>query len=160
MIKGGEVMALELESRVFKNGTPIPAKYTCNGQDISPPLEWKNVPAGTKSFALICDDPDAPMGTWVHWVLYDIPGTKKSLQEDVSKTARQSDGSAQGITDFGRAGYGGPCPPPGAAHRYFFRLYALDSRLNLREGLTKDALLNAIEGHVIEKAELVGKFKR
>ena len=153
-------MALELKSPAFKNGEFIPAKYTCKGKGVSPPLEWGGLPEGTKTLALICDDPDAPMGTWVHWVLYDMPADKKSLPEAVKKDDILDDGSKQGMTDFGRPGYGGPCPPPGAAHRYFFRLYALDSKLDLKPKLTKKKLLDAIEGHIIEKAELMGKFKR
>ena len=153
-------MALELKSPAFKNGEFIPAKYTCKGKGVSPPLEWGGLPEGTKTLALICDDPDAPMGTWVHWVLYDMPADKKSLPEAVKKDDILDDGSKQGMTDFGRPGYGGPCPPPGAAHRYFFRLYALDSKLDLKPKLTKKKLLDAIEGHIIEKSELMGKFKR
>ena len=153
-------MALELKSPAFKNGEFIPAKYTCKGKGVSPPLEWGDIPEGTKTLALISDDPDAPMGTWVHWVLYDMPGDKKSLPEAVKKDDILDDGSKQGMTDFGRPGYGGPCPPPGAAHRYFFRLYALDSKLDLKPKLTKKKLLDAIEGHIIEKSELMGKFKR
>ncbi len=158
--KGGDLMALELKSSVFQNGEFIPAKYSCKGDDVSPPLEWSGVPENTKSFALISDDPDAPMGTWVHWVMYDIPADKRSFPEGVRKDMILDDGSKQGMTDFGRTGYGGPCPPPGPAHRYFFRLYALDAVPNLKPGLTKQELLNAIKDHVIEKAELMGKFKR
>lgn len=160
IIKGGEVMGLDLESPAFRNGEFIPAKYTGKGEDVSPPLEWADVPENTKSFALISDDPDAPMGTWVHWVIYDIPADKRSLPENVRKDKVLDDGSKQGITDFRRIGYGGPYPPPGPAHRYFFKLYALDAKLGLKPGLTKEALLNAIEGHVVEKVELMGKFKR
>jgi len=159
-IDGGAIMALELRSKAFKNGDFIPAKYTCKGEDVSPPLEWSNIPENTKSLALISDDPDAPMGTWVHWVLYDIPAYKRNLPEGLKKDKVLDDGSKQGMTDFGRVGYGGPCPPPGPVHRYFFKLYALDAKLNLNPGLTKKTLLNAIEGHVIEKTELLGKFKR
>lgn len=160
VIKGGEVMALELKSPAFKSGEFIPAKYTCKGEDVSPALEWTDVPEGTKAFALISDDPDAPMGTWVHWVLYEIPAGEKSLPEGVKNDKVLSDGSKQGMTDFGRVGYGGPCPPPGKPHRYFFKLYALDAKLDLKPGLTKKALLDAVKGHVIEEAELMGKFQR
>ena len=157
---GGSVMALELESPAFKNGEFIPAKYTCEGENISPPLEWKGAPDGTKSFALISDDPDAPVGTWVHWVLYDIPVSTKNLPEGVKKDNILTDGSRHGMTDFGRVGYGGPCPPPGPVHRYFFKLYALSGKLDLKPGLSKKTLLNAIKNHVIEETELAGKYKR
>lgn len=160
VIRGGEIMALELKSSAFNNNEFIPVKYTCKGEDISPSLSWSGVPEGTKSFALICDDPDAPMGTWVHWVLYDIPAEKRNFSEGVSKQKILEDGSKQGMTDFRRIGYGGPCPPPGAPHRYFFKLYALDEMLNLQSGLTKRELLREIEGHIIEEAELMGKFSR
>ena len=153
-------MTLEIKSSAFKNGEFIPDKYTCKGEDISPPLEWTSALKDTKSFALITEDPDAPMGTWVHWVLYDIPAGKNNLPEGVRKDKVLSDGSKQGMTDFGRVGYGGPCPPPGAAHRYFFKLYALDAGLDFNPGLSKKELLDAMEGHVKEKAELIGKFKR
>ena len=153
-------MALEIKSSAFKNGESIPVKYTGKGEDISPPLVWSDVPEETKTFALISDDPDAPMGTWVHWVLYDIPRDKRSLPEGVKKDRVLGDGSKQGTTDFGRVGYGGPYPPPGSLHRYFFKLYALDAKLDLKPGLTKKALLNAIEGHIVGQAELMGKFKR
>ena len=153
-------MAFELKSKSFGNGSFIPPEYTCEGRDISPQLEWEGVPEGTKSFALISDDPDAPMGTWVHWVLYDIPADKRSLPEGVRKDRVLDDGSKQGMTDFGRVGYAGPCPPPGSPHRYFFRIYALRAKPDLKPGLTKSRLLDAIEGHVIDKAELMGKFQR
>lgn len=153
-------MALEIKSASFKNGDFIPAKYTCKGEDISPPLEWVDIPESTKSFALISDDPDAPAGTWVHWVIYDIPAGKKGLSEATKKDKVLEDGSKQGLNDFHRIGYGGPCPPPGSVHRYFFKLYALDADLDLKPGLTKNDLVNAIEGHVIEEASLLGKFKR
>lgn len=153
-------MALEVKSPSFKNGDFIPAEYTCKGKDISPPLEWSGVPNGTKSFALICDDPDAPMGTWVHWVAYDIPPEKTGFLEGMKKDNVLPDGTKQGMTDFGRPGYGGPCPPPGRPHRYFFRVYALDARPDLKGGLTKARLLDAIKGHIIEEAELMGKFQR
>ena len=153
-------MALQLTSTAFKNGEFIPDKYTGKDEDISPPLEWTDVPGGAKSFALISDDPDAPMGTWVHWVLYDIPADKKNLPEGIKKDGVLPDGSKQGMTNFGSIGYGGPYPPPGPAHRYFFKLYALGTKLDLKPGLTKKAFLEAIKGHIIAEAELMGKFKR
>ena len=157
---GGDSMALEIKSTAFKNDEFIPAQYTCKGRDVSPPLEWSDVPENVQSFALISDDPDAPVGTWVHWVLYDIPPETRSLPEGVKKIGTLEDGSKQGMTDFGRVGYGGPCPPPGSAHRYFFKLYALDTVLNIKPGISKEGLLRAMEGHIIEQTELMGKFKR
>lgn len=153
-------MALEIKSSAFENGGSIPAKYTCKGEDISPPLAFSGVPTGAKSIALICDDPDAPMGTWVHWVIYNIPPDAAGLEEAMSKENRLPNGALQGMTDFRRIGYGGPCPPPGGPHRYYFKLYALDAVLGLKPGATKKALLGAMEGHIIAEAELMGKFKR
>jgi len=151
--------ALELKSPAFKQGGKIPERYTCDGDDISPPLKWDNVPKGTKSFVIICDDPDAPMGTWVHWVYYDIPATVKELPENILPEENPSIGGTQGINDFKRIGYGGPCPPWGT-HRYFFKLYALDDMLNLPAGLTKDQVLKRMKGHIIEKSILVGIYSR
>ena len=153
-------MALRLDSTAFVNGKSIPAKYTGEGEDISPPLKWSGVPEGTKSLALISDDPDAPMGTWVHWVLYDIPAEKRNLPEAVKKDNVLDDASKQGITSFMSVGYGGPYPPPGAPHRYFFKLFALDKKLDLSAGITKEVLLDAMKGHIIGKVELMGKYKR
>jgi len=153
-------MALELGSTSFVNDKFIPAKYTGEGKNVSPPLTWSGAPEGTKSFALISDDPDAPMGTWVHWVLYDIPAEKRNLPEGVKKNDVLDDASKQGQTSFMSVGYGGPYPPPGTPHRYFFKLYALDKKLNLPPGVTKEALLEAMKGHIITEAELMGKYKR
>ena len=156
-MKGGKVM--EIKSPAFEQGAMIPKMYTCDGADVSPPLEWSSVPEGTKSFALICDDPDAPMGTWVHWVVYDLPGSVKKLPENIPPERTLADGGKQGITDFHRIGYGGPCPP-GGIHRYFFKLYALDTTVNLDPGATKDQLLGAMQGHILSEAELMGKYRR
>ncbi len=153
-------MALTIKSSVFNDGDMISAKYTCKGEDISPPLSWDGVPEGTKSFALICDDPDAPLMTWVHWVIYDIPADATELFEGIPKESTLSNGAKQGRNDFRKIGYGGPCPPPGGPHRYFFKLYALDTMLNLEAGFTKKALLKAMEDHIIEEAQIIGKFKR
>ena len=153
-------MALSIKSPAFNDGDTMDAKYTCKGEDISPPLSWEGAPAGTKSFALICDDPDAPFMTWVHWVVYDIPADVSGLEEGLPKDKELPNGARQGTTDFRRIGYGGPCPPPGNPHRYFFKLYALDAMLNLKPGLTKKALLKAMEGHILEEAQIIGKFKR
>lgn len=154
-------MALKVESSAFKNMEEIPKLYTCQGKDISVPLKWSGAPQGAKSFALISDDPDAPMATWVHWVIFNIPPETTELTEGLFQKSNKSDnGVVQGMTDFGRVGYGGPCPPPGKYHRYFFKLYALDTMLNLDNNATKEDLLSAMEGHILEKAELVGRFKR
>lgn len=159
-IMGGMPMTLQLSSSAFKNGEFIPGKYTGKGPDVSPPLSWAGVPGGTKNFALICDDPDAPMGTWVHWVIYNIPAETISFEEDVPKGDVLSNGINQGKNDFGKFGYAGPMPPPGKAHRYFFKLYALDTVLDLPAGLTKKELLKKIEGHILAEAQLMGLYKR
>lgn len=152
-------VAMELISPAFNNGAMIPPKHTCDGADVSPPLEWNSVPAGTKSMALICDDPDAPMGTWVHWVYYDIPEETKSLPENIAAREHTANGGKQGTNDFHKIGYGGPCPP-GGTHRYYFKLYALDIMLNLAPGATKNQLLKEIENHVLSEAQLMGKYNR
>jgi Raf kinase inhibitor-like protein, YbhB/YbcL family len=139
---------------VFENSSEIPSKYTCDGEDAAPELTISQTPEGTKSLALIVDDPDAPMGTWVHWLLYNIPA-------DTTKIDAQNlpEGTRQGMTDFRRMGWGGPCPPSGT-HRYFFKLYALSETLELPDGLKKSQLEYAIKDHIIEKAELIGLYKR
>lgn len=152
-------MAFEIRSSAFKHGEPIPRRYTCDGDDVSPPLEWTDPPDGTKSFVLINDDPDAPAGTWVHWVLFNIPATARSLPEGVSDDREFPDGSRNGRNSWNRLGYGGPCPPSGT-HRYFFKLYALDTVLDLPPGATKAQVLDAIEGHVLAQAELMGTYRR
>jgi Raf kinase inhibitor-like YbhB/YbcL family protein len=150
---------MEIRSSAFGNGEMIPAKYTCDGADFSPPLVWSGSPAGTKCFALICDDPDAPMGTWVHWVVYDIPSAAMMLAEGITREKELPGGGTQGINDFRRIGYGGPCPP-GGTHRYFFKLYALDATLGLKPGITKDQLLKAMKGHILAEAQTMGIYKR
>mgnify|MGYP006272231409 CR=1 FL=1 len=150
---------MKLTSSAFSEGEPIPKSYSCDGADMSPQLSWEEVPAGTESFALIADDPDAPVGTWVHWVIYDIPGEKRELQENYPKQEVDSDGSRQGLNDFRRIGYGGPCPP-GGKHRYFFTLYALSTTLDLDSGLSKAEILEKMEGHVLDQAELMGTYNR
>jgi Raf kinase inhibitor-like YbhB/YbcL family protein len=156
----GSAMALALTSTAFKAGETIPQKYTCDGQDVSPPLAWTDPPAATRGFALVCDDPDAPSGTFVHWVLWGLPAAARSLPEGVPPTPTVEDGGRQGRNDFKRTGYGGPCPPPGAPHRYFFRLYALDATVDLAPVATKADLLKAIEGHTVGQAELMGRYAR
>ncbi len=138
---------------------PIPSKYTCDGADISPPLAWKNIQEAAQSIVLISDDPDAPVGTWVHWVCYDIPPTVDGLDEDIPATDILPVGGQQGVNDFGRIGYGGPCPP-GGTHRYFFKVYALDTMLNLPAGKTKKEIEKAMKGHVLASGELIGVYSR
>ncbi len=150
---------MQLTSTAFTEGQPIPAKYTCEGKNISPPLKWSGVSAGAKSLALIADDPEAPVGTWVHWVLFDLsPGTSE-LPEDMAKSQHVA-GAPQGLNDFKHLGYGGPCPPPGKPHRYFFKLYALDTTLGLKPGATKQEVERAMQNHVLAQAQLMGTFKR
>jgi len=155
-----KVMNLQITSTAFSEGQPIPAKYSCEGSDISPPLKWTNAPANTKSFALIADDPDAPVGTWVHWVLYDLPPNTTELPEAVAKTQVTSSGAKQGLNSWPRLGYGGPCPPPGKPHRYFFKLYALDTMLDLKPGATKKDVEAAMKGHILAEGQLMGTYRR
>ena len=158
-LKEGE-MALTVSSSAFKEGDRIPAKYTCQGQDVSPPLAWGEPPAGTQSFALIVDDPDAPGGVFTHWVLFNIPPDSRNLPEAVPTQAELASGALQGKTDFGKIGYGGPCPPPGRPHRYQFTLYALDQPLGLEGGTSKKQLLSAMEGHILAQGQLTGTYQR
>ena len=153
-------MAFTLSSSAFKAGAQIPRAHTCEGADASPALSWSGAPSGTKSFALIADDPDAPVGTWVHWVLYDLPGDITELPQGVPADDTLRSGAKHGVNDFRRVGYGGPCPPPGKPHRYFFKLYALDAATNLKPRATKADVLRAVEGHVLAQAELMGTYKR
>lgn len=150
---------LHLTSTAFKEGEAIPTKYGCKGADISPPLQWSDAPPETKSLALIVDDPDAPMGTWVHWVIFNIPPTATGLPEDVPAKESSADGAIQGKNDFRNIGYGGPCPP-GGTHRYFFKLYALDTVLQLKAGCSKADLLKAMKGHVVAEGQLMGRYSR
>ncbi|HDY69228.1 MAG: YbhB/YbcL family Raf kinase inhibitor-like protein [Candidatus Scalindua sediminis] len=152
-------MKLEIKSTAFKEGGTIPKKYTCDGSDISPPLSWTQLPEGTKSLVLICDDPDAPMGTWVHWVMYGLSPNTLGLPEGVPGKKEVLGGAKQGTSDFRRIGYGGPCPP-GGTHRYFFKLYAIDSELDLSAGATKKEVLSHIEGHVLAEGQLMGRYSR
>ena len=157
--KGG-TMSLQITSAAFSAGETIPKKFTCDGPDVSPKLTWNEPPAKTQSFTLIMDDPDAPVGTWVHWVLFDLPADTKELSEGVAKQEQLSNGARQGRNDFGKIGYGGPCPPPGKPHRYFFKLYTLDSKLNLKAGATKADVERAMKGHILANAELIGRYGR
>ncbi len=150
---------MKLSSAAFENGGMIPKKYTCDEANVSPPLNWEGMPAESKGLALICDDPDAPMGTWVHWVVYNISPQLKGFSENIPAEKKLSVGAVQGVNDFGRLGYGGPCPPSGT-HRYFFKLYALDTVLGLEPGVSKSQLLKAIQGHILAEAQLLGKYRR
>lgn len=154
------VMSIQITSTAFAEGQPIPEKYSCQGEDISPPLKWTNAPASTRSFVLIADDPDAPMGTWVHWVLYDLPATTNALPEDVARTQYIAGNARQGLNDFHRLGYGGPCPPPGKLHRYFFKLYALDRMPDLKPGATKKDVESTMKGHILAEGQLMGTYQR
>jgi Raf kinase inhibitor-like YbhB/YbcL family protein len=157
--KGGSNMAIKVTSTAFKDGEIIPKQYTCDGNDISPPLTWSGAPQETKSIALICDDPDAPMGTWVHWVLFNLPPASNALPAEVSSARVLDNGAKHGKNDFRRFGYGGPCPP-GGTHRYYFKVYALDSVLDLDPGITKADLVKAMQGHIIAEGRLMGRYKR
>ena len=152
---------LTITSEAFANGQSIPTKYSCVGRNISPPLAWNEPPAGTQSFALIMDDPDAPVGTWVHWVLYNIPLAKRDLQEDLPITGKNIDPNAiyVGKNSSGNIGYDGPCPPSGT-HRYIFKLYALDTTINLLPGVSKEQVLKEMDGHILAQGELVGTFSK
>ncbi|MGJ3251034.1 MAG: YbhB/YbcL family Raf kinase inhibitor-like protein [Elainellaceae cyanobacterium] len=152
------VKSMNLESAAFSQEEMIPPKYTCDGQDISPPLSWDTPPDGTESLALIADDPDAPSGTFVHWVLYNMSPDVQQLPEGATDSIG-STGGVQGKSDFGKQGYGGPCPP-GGTHRYFFKLYALDTKLDLEPGATKADVVEAMEGHILANAELMARYSR
>jgi Raf kinase inhibitor-like YbhB/YbcL family protein len=149
-----------ITSPEFASGKPVPRPYTCDGGDRSPPLRWSEPPTGTRSLTLIVDDPDAPGGTWVHWVLYNLPVTTRSLPEAVAVDANGPDGSRQGRNSFGRLGYGGPCPPAGSTHHYFFRLYALDIDANVPAEATAGQLQSAMDKHILAYAELVGTYTK
>jgi Raf kinase inhibitor-like YbhB/YbcL family protein len=153
-------MALELNSTSFQAGGSIPRPCTGDGRNASPALQWRDPPADTRSFALICEDPDAPRGTFTHWVIFNLPPESRELSEGVSADATLPNGAKQGTNDFGKIGYGGPAPPPGKPHRYFFKLYALDQGLELQPQATRAQLLAAVKGHVLGQAELMGTYKR
>lgn len=155
-----EEPTLSVSSPVFHDGEEIPARYTCGGQDISPPLAWSEPSAGTQSFALIVDDPDAPAGVFTHWVLFNLPSDSRQLPEAVSTPARFPGGALQGRNDFGRIGYGGPCPPPGHSHHYRFTLYALERPLDLKEGVSKKQVMDAMQGHILAWGQLTGVYQR
>jgi len=151
-------MTIKVTSEVFKNGEVIPDKYACNGLNISPSLEWENI-SGTVEYAIICDDPDAPSGTWTHWVIFNIPPTITKFAEWIMDREELENGAKQGLNDFGTVGYRGPCPPDGT-HRYYFTVYALDTKIQLHSKSTKQELLKAINGHIIDKGFLMGRYTR
>ncbi len=150
---------MKITSTSFEDGGMIPRKYACDGEDISPPLAWTEIPDSTKTLALICEDPDAPVGTWVHWVIFNIPASERALHEHIPSINRLPNGAIQGRNDFGNIGYGGPCPPMGT-HRYFFRIYALSTVLNLEPGISKSELLNAMEDVLLAEGQLMGRYNR
>ncbi len=157
---GGSATAFELSSAAFPAGGTIPARHTCDGPDVSPPLAWTAPPTGTKGYALVCEDPDAPGGSWVHWILWGIPATATALPEGVKPDEVLPDGSRHGRNDFRALGHNGPCPPPGGPHRYVFHLYALDAVPALEPGATRRQLLDAIRGHILGEADLMGRYGR
>ncbi len=151
---------LSIVSDAFDEGAPIPTKYTCDGEDISPALTWSDPPDSTRSWALIVDDPDAPSKTWVHWLVYNLPADTRELPAAMPHDQELPGGALQGKTDFGRTGYGGPCPPPGKPHRYFFKLYALDAALNLKPGASKSRIVEEMQGHILAEGRLMGTYGR
>lgn len=153
-------MSLSISSDAFKDGEKIPAKYTCDGFNVSPSLQWGEPPAGTVSFALIVDDPDAPAGTFTHWVLFNVPVGIRSLGEGIPRQERLQNRALHGKTDYGTVGYGGPCPPRGPVHHYRFTIYALDGTLNLRAGASKKQLLDAMKGRILAQGQLTGLYQR
>jgi Raf kinase inhibitor-like YbhB/YbcL family protein len=153
-------MEIIVTSTAFTAGKPIPVKYTGQGEDVSPDLSWKDTPQGIASFALVCDDPDAPSGTWVHWTMWNIPPTSTGLSEGVSADASLPNGSVQGITGAGMSGYHGPMPPRGNAHHYYFRVYALDTTLHLAPSATRAQLDEAMKGHILSQGQLMGTYQR
>lgn len=148
-----------LKSKAFQNGGRIPKDFTCDGKHASPPLVWSDTPKGVKTYALICDDPDAPGRVWVHWVVFNIPAAVTELPENMLKTRILPNGACQGVNTSRGIGYEGPCPPSGT-HRYYFKLYALDAELSLEPGCTKEDVLKVMEGHVLEEAQLMGTYAR
>jgi Raf kinase inhibitor-like YbhB/YbcL family protein len=149
-------MSIHVSSTAFAEGQTIPKKSTADGTNVSPPLAWDAPPAGTKSLALVCEDPDAPRGTWTHWVLFNLPADARKLDEGAKPPA----GAVQGTNDFGKVGYGGPSPPPGKPHRYFFKLFALDNQVDLPAGAKRQQLLDAVKGHVLAEGQLMGTYGR
>lgn len=153
-------MAISISSPAFSESEKIPPEYTCEGSDISPQLDWSGIPEGTKSLVLIFDDPDAPGGIFTHWVIFNIPPDSSGLPKAFPSTPDLPDGTLQGINDFGRTGYGGPCPPAGKPHRYRFTLYAIDKQLDLIAGSSKNQVINAISNHILDQGQLNGTYQR
>jgi Raf kinase inhibitor-like YbhB/YbcL family protein len=151
--------SLSVSSSAFSPGDVIPPRYTCLGDNVSPPLEWSDPPAGTRTIAILCDDPDSPSGDWVHWVLFNLPPDARQLPENLSPTAHLPNGAVQGVNDFHEHGYGGPCPPPGKPHRYNFTVFALDTELRLSSKATKKELVRAAHGHILAQGKLTGMFR-
>ena len=160
LTSGSKGSTVQLTAAAFKPGSDIPAQFTCDDSDVSPALSWSTPPEHTQTFALVMEDPDAPGRTWVHWVLYEVPATEHELPEGVAPKSTLPSGARQGRNDFGKIGYGGPCPPPGPAHRYYFKLYALEGRLDLRAGATRAQLDRSMRGHILAQAELMGRYRR
>lgn len=157
---GRKSMAFTISSPSFSSGGEIAKKFTCDGADVSPQLAWTEPPSGTKAIALLVDDPDAPVGSWTHWVLWNVPVTTRGLSEGMSKAATLPDGSQQGMNDFRKTGYNGPCPPAGKPHRYYFKLFALDGKLDLKVGASKRELEAAMKGHILGQSEWMGRYGR
>lgn len=167
LVTAGSVMTppetkrkIELSSSAFKDGQPIPSQYTCDGKNISPPLGWKGAPPNTQSFALIVDDPDSPTGIWTHWTLFNVPSDISELVEDFAKTPAAAPSAKDGVNSFKNVGYGGPCPPAGKPHRYFFKLYALDITLNLQPGASRTEIEAAMTKHILAMGQLMGTYQR
>jgi Raf kinase inhibitor-like YbhB/YbcL family protein len=160
VIEAEASMSLTISSPSFTNGGNIARKFTCDGEDVSPQLSWSEPPSGTKTLALLVDDPDAPVGNWNHWTMWNVPAATRGVAEGVGKDAELSDGSRQGHNDFRKIGYNGPCPPPGKPHRYYFKLYALDTKLDLKSGATKKELEAAMKGHILAQSEWMGRYGR
>ena len=150
---------MKLKSKDFEDNNSIPSEFTCDGRDVSPQLSWQDVPAGTKSFALSVADPDAPMGTWVHWVIFNIPPSINKLKENIPAVKVLEDGTIQGINDLRKTGYGGPCPP-GGTHRYYFKIYALDKKLSITSSTTKKDLEQSMREHIVAEGKIMGKYSR
>ena len=153
-------MSFAIRTTAFSDGGVIPRMYSCDGANLSPALSWKDAPNGTQSLALIVDDPDAPGGTWTHWIVWNIPAKVTALRQGVPATAVLDNGARQGKNDFGRIGYGGPCPPPGKPHRYYFKLFALDAHLDLKAGADRSDLEQAGKRHILAQTKLMGTYKR
>jgi Raf kinase inhibitor-like YbhB/YbcL family protein len=155
-----ELMPIVVKSTAFHEGEAIPARYTADGADVSPPLTWSGVPDGTRSLAVVCEDPDAPRGTWAHWVLFNLPADARQLAEGVPPEPSPPGGGMHGTNSFGKLGYGGPSPPPGKPHRYYFKLFALNATLPLEPGAARDDVLRAVDGRVLGEGWLMGRYGR